>query len=154
MAGGVGPTLGGVFASLVTWRWCFWINLPLSGLAAVIIFLFLDIKHENTSFIDGIRAVDWLGIITFLGCSAMLLLGLDFGGDLFPWNSAKVIALLVVGGALIFAFIYSETKFAKYPIIPMNLFRQMTNIATFLVAFFHGFVSWAMVRSNKPQAGC
>ncbi|KAJ4379976.1 hypothetical protein N0V86_004283 [Didymella sp. IMI 355093] len=140
LAGGIGPILGGVFASLVNWRWCFWINLPISGLAGVLILIFLDIKHEHTSFVDGMKAIDWLGIFTFLACTLMLLLGLDFGGVLFPWDSAKVIALLVVGGAMIFAFIYSEAKFAKYPLIPMSLFKRKTNIATFLVVFFHGFV--------------
>jgi MFS family permease len=167
LAGGIGPILGGVFSSLVNWRWCckcsfcllnlgtmwdwmfgciadmlsVWINLPISGLAGLLILIFLDVKHEHTSFIDGMKAIDWLGIFTFLACTLMLLLGLDFGGVLFPWDSAKVIALLVVGGAMIFAFIYSEAKFAKYPLIPMSLFKRKTNIATFLVVFFHGFVS-------------
>jgi MFS family permease len=159
LAGGIGPVLGGIFASLVTWRWCckyclphiapngsvltwfsVYINLPISGFAALLILLFLDIKHEHTSFIDGIKAVDWFGMFTFLGFTLMILLGLDFGGVLFPWDSAKVIALLVVGGAMIFAFIYSEAKVAKYPLIPMTLFRRGTNIAAFLVVFFHGFV--------------
>ncbi|KAI4935680.1 uncharacterized protein J4E92_002971 [Alternaria infectoria] len=110
------------------------------GFAAVLIVLFLDIKHEHTSFIDGIKAVDWFGMFTFLGFTLMILLGLDFGGVLFPWDSAKVIALLVVGGVMIFAFIYSEAKVAKYPLIPMTVFRRGTNIAAFLVVFFHGFV--------------
>ncbi|KAI4618532.1 hypothetical protein J4E80_005133 [Alternaria sp. BMP 0032] len=140
LAGGIGPVLGGIFASLVTWRWCFYINLPISGFAAILIVLFLDIKHEHTSFIDGIRAVDWFGMFTFLGFTLMILLGLDFGGVLFPWDSAKVIALLVVGGVMIFAFIYSEAKVAKYPLIPMTVFRRGTNVAAFLVVFFHGFV--------------
>jgi hypothetical protein len=101
----------------------------------------LDIQHEHTSFVDGIKAIDWVGIFTFLGCTLMILLGLDFGGVLFPWNSAKIVALLVVGGCMIFAFIYSEVKVAKYPLIPMTLFRQRTNVAAFSVVFFHGFVS-------------
>ncbi|KAF1929711.1 multidrug resistance protein emrB [Didymella exigua CBS 183.55] len=140
LAGGIGPILGGVFASLVNWRWCFWINLPISGLAGFLILIFLDTKHEHTTFIDGMKAIDWLGISTFLACTLMLLLGLDFGGVLFPWDSAKIIALLVVGGVMVFAFIYSEAKLAKYPLIPMSLFKRKTNIATFLVVFFHGFV--------------
>ncbi|PSK37992.1 hypothetical protein B9Z65_1183 [Elsinoe australis] len=140
LAGGIGPILGGVFASMVNWRWCFWINLPISGIAAILILMFLDIKHEHTSFITGMKALDWLGIFTFLGCTVMLLLGLDFGGVLFPWDSAKVIALLVAGSCLIGAFIFSEAKFAKYPLVPMSLFKNKTNVATLLVVFFHGFV--------------
>ncbi|RAR06018.1 MFS transporter-like protein [Stemphylium lycopersici] len=117
-----------------------YINLPISGIASILILFFLDIRHEHTSFLDGIAAVDWFGILTFLGCTLMILLGLDFGGVLFPWDSAKIIALLVVGSVMIFAFIYSEAKVAKYPLIPMTLFRRRTNVAAFCVVFFHGFV--------------
>jgi hypothetical protein len=117
-----------------------YINLPISGLAFGLIFLFLDIKHSYTSFLDGVKAVDWWGILTFLGFTLMVLLGLDFGGAIFAWDSAKVVALLVIGGLMIFAFVYSEARVAKYPLIPMELFSTQTNIATFLVTFFHGFV--------------
>lgn len=102
--------------------------------------MYLDIRHEHTSFVVGVKALDWLGMFTFLGFTLMILLGLDFGGVLFPWDSAKVIALLVVGGIMIFAFIYSEKRLAKYPLIPMVLFRRRTNVAAFSLVFFHGFV--------------
>ncbi|KAM0811775.1 hypothetical protein AB5N19_12131 [Seiridium cardinale] len=140
LAGGVGPVLGGVFASLASWRWSFWVNVPISGLAACIIFFFLDVQHEYTPFSDGLKAIDWTGIFAFLGCAVMLLLGLDFGGDLFPWNSAKVIALLAVGGALVFVFVYNEAKVAKYPLIPMYIFKNKINVAILVVTFFHGLV--------------
>ncbi|PVH94960.1 MFS transporter-like protein [Periconia macrospinosa] len=140
LAGGVGPVLGGVFAEVLSWRWCFYINLPISGLAAIIIVLFLDIRHEHTSFLTGVRAIDWTGIITFLAFTLLVLLGLNFGGALFPWDSAKVIALLVVGSLMIVAFIYSEAKVAKYPLIPLNLFKKKTNVAALAVVTFHGFV--------------
>ncbi|KAA8622971.1 ProP Permeases of the major facilitator superfamily [Pyrenophora tritici-repentis] len=122
------------------WALAVYINLPISGIAALLILLFLDIKHEHTSFVDGMKALDWFGIFTFLGFTLMILFGLDFGGVLFPWDSAKVIALLVVGFVMIFAFIYSEAKLAKYPLMPMSLFKRRTNVAAFSVVFFHGFV--------------
>ncbi|KAF2662539.1 MFS transporter-like protein [Lophiostoma macrostomum CBS 122681] len=137
---GVGPILGGVFSSLVSWRWCFYINLPISALAFALVLVFLDIKHENTTFLEGIKAIDWLGIFTFLAFTLMVLLGLDFGGAIFAWDSAKVIALLVVGGLMIFAFVYSEARVSRYPLMPMSLFKTWSNVATFLVTFFHGFV--------------
>lgn len=118
-----------------------YINLPISGIAFVLILLFLDIKHEHTTFMEGVKAVDWLGVVTFLAFTLMVLLGLDFGGAIFPWDSAKVIALLVVGGLMIFAFIYSEARVSRYPLIPMELFKSKTNVAAFFVVFFHGFVS-------------
>ena len=89
---------------------------------------------------EGVRAIDWTGIVTFLGFTVMVLLGLNFGGAIFPWDSAKVIALLVVGSGFIIAFVYSEAKVAKYPLIPMSLFQKRTNVAALSVAFFHGFV--------------
>jgi MFS family permease len=140
LAGGVGPILGGVFSSLVSWRWCFWINLPISALAFALVLIFLDIEHENTTFIEGIKAIDWLGIFTFLAFTLMVLLGLNFGGAIFEWDSAKVVALLVVGGLMIFAFVYSEARVSRYPLMPMTLFKNWSNVAAFLVTFFHGFV--------------
>jgi hypothetical protein len=109
--------------------------------AFILILLFLDIKHEHTTFVRGIKALDWLGMFTFLAFTLMILLGLDFGGSIFPWDSAKVIALLVVGGLMVFAFIYSEARVARFPLIPMDLFKNKSNVAALLVTFFHGFVS-------------
>jgi hypothetical protein len=71
----------------------------------------------------------------------MILLGLNFGGTLFPWDSTKVIVLLVVGALMVVAFVYSEARVAKYPLIPMALFKLKTNVAAFALVFFHGFVS-------------
>jgi len=125
---------------VLTYIFAVYINLPISGVASILIILFLDIRHEHTSFLAGIRAIDWTGIFTFLGFTLMALLGLNFGGAIFPWDSTKVIALLVVGCLMVLAFIYSEARIARYPLIPMGLFLNRSNIAALLVVFFHGFV--------------
>jgi MFS family permease len=70
----------------------------------------------------------------------MLLLGLDFGGETFPWNSPKVICLLVFGSIAILIFILSEKKFARYPLMPLALFRDRSNIATLIVTLCDGVV--------------
>jgi nitrate/nitrite transporter NarK len=70
----------------------------------------------------------------------MLLLGLDFGGETFPWNSPKVICLLVFGTIAIFFFVISEKKFARYPLMPLELFRHRSNLATLVVTACHGVV--------------
>ena len=80
----------------------------------------------------------------------MTLLGLDFGGETFPWNSPKVICLIVFGVLMSGFFIFSEAKLAKYPLIPLRLFRQRSNVAALAVCFVHGCVSTA----NHHQGAC
>ncbi|KAL4784687.1 major facilitator superfamily domain-containing protein [Aspergillus varians] len=139
IAGALGPVLGGSFTESISWRWIFWINLPVCGTAFVLLILFLDVHDPKTSFIDGIKAVDWFGSFSILAISVMVLLGLDFGGDTFPWDSPKVICLIVFGSLMSIAFIYSEKRLAKYPLMPLHIFESRSNIACFLVDFTHGF---------------
>ncbi|EXJ79364.1 hypothetical protein A1O3_08866 [Capronia epimyces CBS 606.96] len=139
LSGAVGPLLGGAFSQKATWRWCFYCNLPIAGTAFVLLVPFLDVHNPRTPMVDGVKAIDWFGCISILGVTVMLLLGLDLGGSIYPWGSAKVICLLVFGALLVLVFIYSEKKLAKYPVIPLSLFGTR-NIATLLVTFFHGMV--------------
>lgn len=140
LAGGVGPILGGAFTEFVTWRWNFWVNLPIQGTTFVLIFVFLDVHNPRTKAMDGIKAIDWFGSFSILGLVLMLLLGLDFGGVIFPWNSPKVICLIVFGSLMSVFFVLSEKKLARYPLMPLGLFNGRSNIACLLVDFCHGFV--------------
>jgi MFS family permease len=85
LAGGLGPILGGLFTQLVSWRWCFWINLPVSGLTFVLLILFLDVHNPKTKLSSGLKAIDWFGTFSILAVTLLLLLGLDFGGATYPW---------------------------------------------------------------------
>ncbi|KAJ5759205.1 Efflux pump dotC [Penicillium odoratum] len=140
LAGGVGPLLGGAFSEYVTWRWSFWINPPISGLAFILLFFYLDVHNPKTKIADGFKAIDWFGSLSVLGLTLMLLLGLDFGGEAFAWSSPQVICLIVFGSLCSLIFIYSEKRLAKYPIMPLDIFSHISNIASLAVGFAHGFV--------------
>ena len=71
----------------------------------------------------------------------MLLLGLNFGGTTFPWDSPKVICLIVFGCLMSILFVYSEGRLAKYPLMPLHIVKELSNVMSLLVAFAHGFVS-------------
>lgn len=140
VAGGVGPVLGGAFTQFLTWRWIFWINLPITGAAFVLLLIFLDVHNPKTKFTDGIKAVDWVGSFTIIAVMVMVLLGLNFGGVVYPWSSPTVICLVVVGSLMTVLFVVNEQRFARHPIMPINLFSQRSNVACCIVGFVHNFV--------------
>jgi MFS family permease len=132
--------MGGALTQAVSWRWIYWINLPVCGTAFLLLLLFLDVHNPRTPMLDGIRAIDWSGSLSILGLTLMLLLGLDFGGEAFSWSSPQVICLIVFGALMSLVFIYCEKRLAKYPLMPLGVFKEVSNVACFLVTFSHGMV--------------
>ncbi|OGM43879.1 putative MFS drug transporter [Aspergillus bombycis] len=118
IAGALGPIVGGAFTTNVTWRWCFYLNLPIGGVSFVILVLFLKIEAEKTPLLAGLKAIDWTGIVLIMGGTLMFLFGLDGVGY-----------RMVV-----------EWKVAKYPVIPIRLFTNWHNVLVLLVCFCHSFV--------------
>ncbi|KAH0434177.1 hypothetical protein CcaCcLH18_05501 [Colletotrichum camelliae] len=136
----VGPVLGGVFATRLDWRWCFWINLPIGGVVFIVLFLFLDLPSPNTSVAAGLKAIDWTGSVFCMGGSLMVLLALDFGDVTHPWSSATVICLIVFGLIAIGIFLMNEWKLASNPVLPLRLLASWSKAAAYFVFAFNAFV--------------
>lgn len=84
--------------------------------------------------------MDWLGTITIVGATVMFLFGLGYGGTAYPWNSAVVVCLIVIGILTLGVYALIEWKVAKYPITPLRLFQSTSNLAVFGIAYIHGAV--------------
>lgn len=132
--------LGGVFTTKASWRWCFYVNLPVSGLAFAVLYFTLKLHNPKTPIKQGLMAVDWLGSLTIVGGTLMFLLGLEMADNVFPWNSAQIICLLVFGVFVISLCIVVEMYVATSPIIPVRLFNNVKNIAVICLCTCHGFV--------------
>ncbi|KAL1853131.1 hypothetical protein VTK73DRAFT_9082 [Phialemonium thermophilum] len=141
VAAAAGPLVGGALTELAGWRWCFWINLPVCGTAFILLLLFLDVHNPQTKLREGLVAVDWFGAVSILAVTLLVLLGLNFGGVTFPWASPKVICLIAAGAAMIGFFLYSEKRLAKYPLMPLSMFKDRSTNAAIIVAFAHSMVS-------------
>lgn len=116
------------------------INLPISGAAFILLFIYLDVHNPKTPVLDGLKAIDWFGSLSIIGLVLMLLLGLEFGGATVPWNSPRVICLIVLGSLMSIVFIYSEKRLAQYPLMPLKLFADGSNAASLVLTLWHGIV--------------
>ncbi|CZT07634.1 hypothetical protein WAI453_005124 [Rhynchosporium graminicola] len=137
LASALGPVVGGIFTNRVSWRWCFYINLPLGGLALAVLVFFLKLHNPRTPIKQGLAAIDWIGNLLIIGGTLMVLMGLQFGGVEFAWKSATVICLIVFGAVSVALFCIYESRFATYPVIPPRIFRHRNSVAAYSLSIMH-----------------
>ena len=122
----VGPVIAGAFTQKVTWRWCFYLNLPIGGFAAALILFLFRIKGaatEKASLLEKFKCLDGVGFVLFAGSITMLLLALQFGGTAYAWNSSVIIGLFVGFGLTMLTFIPWQMYLQDTALIPPRLFK-------------------------------
>jgi len=147
LAAVLGPFIGGFLTDSLSWRWVFYVNLPV-GIAAIVLVATtmiepLEERHRHR--------FDWAGLLTLLGWSGLLVFALESGGRAYAWGSATIVGALVGSAALLAAFVVVERR-AVEPLLPLDLFEVPALRAAAIITMFLG-MSMFGVLSFLPLFG-
>lgn len=119
----------GVFTDRATWRWCFWINLPLGAVTVVVVIFFVKLPPKPKSdtprsYAQLLRKLDLPGTLTLMPSIVCLLLALQWGGLKYPWGNWRVILCLVIFAVLIVVWFYIQYRRGDEATLPLRILKQ------------------------------
>ncbi|CAD0012683.1 unnamed protein product [Aureobasidium pullulans] len=140
-----GPLIAAAFTQHSTWRGLFYLNAPLCLIAAGVAAWTLPQSMPKVNFRETIRKVDWIGLFFSTAAIILILIAISDGGHGTPWNSAETISMLVVGSICAIAFVIVEWKFAKLPMMPLEMWRNKSVAFMLVQSFLLGMNYYALI---------
>ncbi|KAM0411003.1 hypothetical protein ACHAPD_010825 [Fusarium lateritium] len=134
----LGPSVGALFATYASWRWIGWVNLPILGFGAPLVFFFLRLR-SITVVSSNVERLDWIGMGLVVSGITIIVLPLSWAGSLFPWSSWQTLLPMLLGVVVLAVFVWFESKPAV-PIMPHRLFHSKTANMTLIGGFMHGAI--------------
>ncbi|KAJ2163189.1 hypothetical protein GGF46_000119 [Coemansia sp. RSA 552] len=142
----VGLAAGGHLATVKHWRWVFYFDLPFLGLALPLSAMAIRLPaQDRPGLVQGLKRVDGLGMLFATGAMLTLVLGLNYGGNLFKWSSGVVITLLILALVLCVVFVFVEAKIAKEPMVPPSMFGSRASAALTAMQPLIGVATYAPI---------
>ncbi|KAL6887587.1 MFS general substrate transporter [Trichoderma longibrachiatum] len=141
----LGPFLGGLITDHASWRWCFYINVPIGVASFGILFIFLRVKYDrDLTWSARFRRIDISGNAIFVAAIVSALIALTWGGTIYSWSTYHIVVPLVLGivGILLFAAFEWTPRICPEPSFPRQIVSNRTSAVALVLTFVHAIVAY------------